>query len=241
VFGYGIPLSTANILKSASFPKVKTLIFDEFLIDNGTYHYLRNEVIQFLDVIETIARLRDVRVILLGNAITISNPYFDFFKLSLPYNSEFKTFKNGTIVVNYIKNEAYREKKKSTRFGQLIDGTEYGEYAIDNAFLRDNDSFIAKRDKDARVYSTIVLKGEKYGIWRNWKTGFVYISKDFEPSNPCVFAFDINDHTENTIYTKARNSTWFSPVLNAYKMGCLFFESQKIKNDFTSIIGRCMI
>ena len=84
VFGYGIPLSTANILKSASFPKVKTLIFDEFLIDNGTYHYLRNEVIQFLDVIETIARLRDVRVILLGNAITISNPYFDFFKLSLP-------------------------------------------------------------------------------------------------------------------------------------------------------------
>ena len=241
VCGYGVPLSTANILKSASFPKVKTLIFDEFLIDNGTYHYLRNEVTQFLDIIETIARLRDVRVLLLGNAITISNPYFDYFKLGLPYNSEFRTFKDGTILVNYIKNPAYREKKKSTRFGALIDGTEYGEYAIDNAFLRDNDSFIAKRDKDARVYSTIVLKGSKYGIWQNWKSGFVYISKDFEPSNPCVFVFDINDHTENTIYTKARNSTWFQPVLKAYKMGCLFFETQKIKNDFIAIIGRCMI
>lgn len=241
VCGYGVPLSTANILKSASFPKVKTLIFDEFLIDNGTYHYLRNEVTQFLDIIETIARLRDVRVLLLGNAITISNPYFDYFKLGLPYNSEFRTFKDGTILVNYIKNPVYREKKKATRFGALIDGTEYGEYAIDNAFLRDNDSFLAKRDKDARVYSTIVLKGSKYGIWQNWKTGFVYISKDFEPSNPCVFVFDINDHTENTIYTKARNSTWFQPVLKAYKMGCLFFETQKIKNDFIAIIGRCMI
>lgn len=241
VCGYGVPLSTANILKSASFPKVKTLIFDEFLIDNGTYHYLRNEVTQFLDIIETIARLRDVRVLLLGNAITISNPYFDYFNLSLPYNSEFRTFKGGTILVNYIKNPVYREKKKATRFGALIDGTEYGEYAIDNAFLRDNDSFLAKRDKDARVYSTIVLKGSKYGIWQNWKTGFVYISKDFEPSNPCVFVFDINDHTENTIYTKARNSTWFQPVLKAYKMGCLFFETQKIKNDFIAIIGRCMI
>lgn len=241
VCGYGVPLSTANILKSASFPKVKTLIFDEFLIDNGTYHYLRNEVTQFLDIIETIARLRDVRVLLLGNAITISNPYFDYFKLGLPYNSEFRTFKDGTILVNYIKNPVYREKKKATRFGALIDGTEYGEYAIDNAFLRDNDSFIAKRDKDARVYSTIVLKGSKYGIWQNWKSGFVYISKDFEPSNPCVFVFDINDHTENTIYTKARNSTWFQPVLKAYKMGCLFFETQKIKNDFIAIIGRCMI
>lgn len=241
VCGYGVPLSTANILKSASFPKVKTLIFDEFLIDNGTYHYLRNEVTQFLDIIETIARLRDVRVLLLGNAITISNPYFDYFKLGLPYNSEFRTFKDGTILVNYIKNPVYREKKKATRFGALIDGTEYGEYAIDNAFLRDNDSFLAKRDRDARVYSTIVLKGSKYGIWQNWKTGFVYISKDFEPSNPCVFVFDINDHTENTIYTKARNSTWFQPVLKAYKMGCLFFETQKIKNDFIAIIGRCMI
>ena len=241
VCGYGIPLSTSNILKSASFGKVRNIIFDEFLIDNGTYHYLRNEVIQFLDTIETIARLRDVRVILLGNAITISNPYFDFFKLSLPYNSEFKTFKGGTILVNYIKNEAYREAKKNTRFGQLIDGTEYGQYAIDNQFLRDNTSFIMKRDKDARVYSTIILKGEKYGIWRNWRTGFVYISSDFEPSNPCVFAFDINDHNENTIYTKARNSTWFVPIINAYKNGALFFETQKIKNDFTSVIGRCII
>lgn len=241
VCGYGIPLSTSNILKSASFPKAKNLIYDEFLIDNGTYHYLRNEVIAFLDLLETAFRLRDFRAILLGNSISISNPFFDFWHLELPYNSEFKTFKNGTIVVNYIKNEVYREAKRNTRFGQLIDGTEYGEYAIDNAFLRDNTSFIAKRDPDARVYSTIILKGEKYGIWRNWKTGFVYISKDFEPSNPCVFAFDINDHTENTIYTKARNSTWFSPVLNSYKMGCLFFESQKIKNDFIAIIGRCMV
>ena len=241
VIGYGIPLSTANILKSASFPKVKTIIFDEFLIDNGTYHYLRNEVIQFLDVIETIARLRDIRVILLGNAISISNPYFDFFKLDLPYKSEFKTYKNGTILVNYIKNEAYREAKRQTKFGQLIDGTEYGEYAIDNEFIRDDNNFVMKRDPNARVYSTIILKGNKYGIWRNWKTGFVYISRDFEPSNPCVFAFDINDHNENTIYTKARNSTWFEPVITAYKMGCLFFDSQKIKNDFIAIIGRCMI
>lgn len=241
VFGYGVPLSTANILKSASFPKVKTIIFDEFLIDNGTYHYLRNEVIQFLDIIETIARLRDIRVILLGNAISISNPYFDFFKLTLPYQSEFKTFKKGTILVNYIKNETYREVKKQSRFGQLIDGTEYGAYAIDNEFIRDDSNFVMKRTPDSRVFSTIILKGEKYGIWRDYKQNFVFISKDFEPSNPCVFAFDIKDHSETTIFTKARNSTWFAPIIQAYKMGCLFFDTQKIKNDFIEIIGRCML
>lgn len=86
--GFAIPLSIANILKSSSFDNVDTIIFDEFLIDKGCYHYLQNEVTQLLDVIETIARLRDIRVIFLGNAISITNPYFTYFNLSLPYNSE---------------------------------------------------------------------------------------------------------------------------------------------------------
>ncbi len=58
------------------------------MIDKGSYHYLQNEVTQLLDVIETVARLRDIRVIFLGNAISITNPYFTYFNLSLPYNSE---------------------------------------------------------------------------------------------------------------------------------------------------------
>ena len=33
VCGYAVPLSTANILKSTAFPKVSTIVFDEFLID----------------------------------------------------------------------------------------------------------------------------------------------------------------------------------------------------------------
>ena len=86
--GFAIPLSIANILKSSSYEKVDTIIFDEFLIDKGSYHYLQNEVTQLLDVIETVARLRDIRVIFLGNAISITNPYFTYFNLSLPYNSE---------------------------------------------------------------------------------------------------------------------------------------------------------
>lgn len=241
VCGYGIPLSTANILKSSSFSKVKNIMFDEFLIDNGTYHYLRNEVIQFLEVIETIARLRDVRVVLLGNAISVVNPYFEFFNIALPYNSEYKTYKDGEICVNYVKNETYREVKKNSRFGKLVDGTSYGMYAIDNQFLRDDAAFISKRDPQARVFSTIILNGHKYGVWKNWKTGHVYISKDFEPSNPCIFAFDLADHTEETIYTKARNSTWFGAVIQAYKLGLLHFETQQQKKAFIGIIGRCII
>lgn len=54
ICGYAMPLSVANILKSSTYENVDTIIFDEFIIDHGTYHYLQNEVIQLLDVLETI-------------------------------------------------------------------------------------------------------------------------------------------------------------------------------------------
>ena len=155
--GFAMPLSIANILKSATYDNVDTIIFDEFIIDKGTYHYLQNEVTQMLDVIETVARLRDIRVFFLGNAISSTNPYFTYFDLSLPYNSDIKTFKDGLIVVNYIKNLKYREVKKQTRFGKLIEGTKYGKYAIDNEFLTDSKSFIKKKSPNCKFYFILVI------------------------------------------------------------------------------------
>lgn len=59
-------LSTAQDLKSSNFSKVKYIIFDEFIIEEGQKkYYLNNEVFIFLNLIETIARLRDVKIFLL--------------------------------------------------------------------------------------------------------------------------------------------------------------------------------
>lgn len=69
LFGHAMTLSTAQDLKSSNFNCVKTIIFDEFIIEPGQKkYYLQNEVFVFLNLIETIARLRDVRIFLLGNA-----------------------------------------------------------------------------------------------------------------------------------------------------------------------------
>lgn len=240
--GYAIALSTANILKSTSFAKVKTIIFDEFIIDKGCYKYLQNEVTQLLDIVETIARMRDVRVLMLGNAISITNPYFRYFELSLPYNSEFKSFKDGLIVVNYIKNEEYREAKKQTRFGKLIEDTEYGKYAIDNEFLRDSKAFIKKKSESAKLFSTIILSGIKMGVWRDFKEGSVYVSTDYDPSNPNVFVMNAEDHEkdEATILINARKSPWFRVVIESYRNGNLYFEGQGVKNSVMELLNKCL-
>ena len=143
VAGYYIGLSTSQNNKSNSYPDVDKIIFDEFIIDKGRVNYLRGEVQVFLDIIETIARTRDdVRVLMISNAISSINPYFMYFNI-FPHSGDVFIQKEQ-IIVEINKNTDFVNFKKQTRFGQLIQDTKYGAYAIDNEFLRDNDSFIEK-------------------------------------------------------------------------------------------------
>lgn len=240
--GYAVPLSTANILKSTAFPEVSTIIFDEFLLDNsGTYHYLKNEVTMLLDVIETVFRLRDGKTILLGNALNVhASPYFAYWNLELPENGgEFRTFCDGAIVVNYIKNLAYRDAKKKSRFGKLIEGTDYGKYAIENQVLRENNSFIAKRPANSTFYGMIIVNGVSIGIW-NGRDGYLYLSEKYDPNTTSKFALDYNDHTEQTIFTTVRENMYMHICIKGYKQGWLKFESQKIKSYVVPVLNKCI-
>lgn len=238
ICGYALPLSVANILKSSTFADVDTIIFDEFIIDKGCYHYLSNEVEQLLDAIETIARLRDIRVLFLGNAISITNPYFLYFNLSLPYKSEFKTFKDGLILVNYIKNEEYRKIKKASKFGKLIEGTTYSKYAIDNEFLRDNKTFIIKKPKNAKFYFTIYYNNNAYGVWSDYDNDRIIISNKYDSKCPVKFSFNVNDHNEKTIMIRIRTSPFFKSLLEYFRQSKLGFENQVIKNQIMELLSK---
>ena len=241
VCGYAVPLSTSNILKSTAFPNVKLIVFDEFLLDtgSGSYRYLKSEFNMVMDIIETVGRLRDIQVIFLGNATTQVNPYFANLNLSLPYNSEFKTFKDGLIVVNYIKNEEYRKAKKASKFGKLIDGTMYGKYAIDNEFLRDSNEFICKRPSDARFYCVLVINGLHVGVWYA-KDGYLYLSEKYEPNTHFKFACDYDDHSEATIFLNARENMFLKMCVRYYKQGLLRFENIKVKNTTIDLLNKCV-
>ena len=238
--GYAIALSTANILKSTNFSKVRTIIFDEFLLGPGVFHYLPNEVEAFLDFYETVARLRDVRVFFLGNAITQSNPYFNYFRLSLPYNSEFKTFKDGLIVVHYVNNESFVNFKKKTKFGKLIEGTHYSDYAVDNDWLTDDNAFVEKKVGYCRNISVVKLHGKMYGIWRSTDNKRYYISEDYDPCNFCIMSFDKADHDEETILASARTNPFFKFVIENFRIGNVRFENINIKNEFLNIISKAV-
>ena len=50
-----------------------------------------------------------------SNGIEYS-PLFSFFDLSLPFGNDIKLFKDNLILLQYMKNEEYREEKRKTKF-----------------------------------------------------------------------------------------------------------------------------
>lgn len=73
--GYAFDLNSMEHYKSTSFPRVTTIIFDEFMSRQG---YLPNEFILFTNALSTIIRHRDnVKVIMLGNTVNKYCPYFE--------------------------------------------------------------------------------------------------------------------------------------------------------------------
>ena len=242
VCGYAVPMSTANILKSTAFPKVKTIIFDEFILDVacGTYKYMKNEPQMLMDIYETVFRLRDGQIILLGNNVNFYGcPYVAYFNLELPYNSEFKTFKDGAIVVNYIKNEQYRAAKKASRFGKLIENTTYGDYLILNKSLRENKDFISKRPSESQFKGVLVINKTNVGIWMAID-GYMYVSDKYDPNSLMRFACDYDDHTESTIFLNARENYLLSYAIKAYKQGWLRFENQRVKSTLLPLLNKCI-
>lgn len=230
VAGYSMTLSTAQNLKSSNFPNVKYIIFDEFILESGGGHYLANEVEVFLGLVETIARMRDIQAFLLANAVTVTNPYFLYLNLSLPYNNDIKTFKDGLILVQYISNEAYVNSKKHTKFGQLVSGTDYSSYAIDNTFRLDDKSFIEKKTKGARLSFNLQFNNQIFGVWFDYNVGKVFVSQDYN-NNANTFACTTEDMKPNTMLLSiAKEFHGWRVFIKNYKLGNVYYENQKIKN-----------
>lgn len=226
--GYAIALSTSKILKSTGFPQVRTIVFDEFTITTGVYHYLSSEINDFLDFVETVFRMRDNgRVWLLGNSTTLYNPYFNYWNISTPYEGEFKLYQDGLILVNYVTNHAYADAKMKTRFGRLVSGTKYGDYAIMNKFLQDSESFIRKRPHYAKFFFNLHLEGNTFGIWFD-NDAYWYVSDDYDPDSKANFSISRNDHTETTLLL-SRVDPIIKNLLERFKDAHLVFESAQIK------------
>lgn len=234
--GYAMALTKAKSYKSISYPKVWFIIFDEFLIeDNGYSRYLKNEVKQFLNFYMSIDRYRGAQVFFLANSTAMLNPYTLFWDLHLPYGSNI--VRKGDVLLELVQNEEFIKSRKETRFGKLVAGTDFAEYAIENKFADNTKTFIMRKTEKASPYFSFIYNGKQYGVWVDYKEGKMFVSENIDPSNNIIYAMTTADHSPNTLLLKSINkSPFFKFFVENYKLGNVYFESQKIKGIVYEVI-----
>lgn len=238
-------LSTfASSAKSAAFPNVKLIIFDEFLINKKMSRYLPDEVETFLELYVTIARGRDVPVLFLANSVSQINPYFTYFHITMRDEKIFtvKTPGGERLLVQMWEDKEFHDSRKESRFAKLISGTNYSSYAIDNEFWLDSTTFIERREPTAKHICTFIYKGKRYGVWRSYRAGKVWIDEKAAPTSQFEYCFSTDDMQPNLLFAKAFKRTYhFKLVSDAAKIGALYFDSLNTKDVWYSISAMVMI
>lgn len=234
---YFIALSTSRQLKSNNYPFVNKIIFDEFIIDKGRVTYLKAEVEVFLDLYETVARLRDnVRAVLLANSITIVNPYFLFWNIKPDPRKRFTV--RGQVCVELFTDADFIAQKKQTRFGELVNDTRYGDYAINNKWLLDRETFIEEKTARAEFMLGMKYNGIMYGFWVDYQQGLIYANKQYDPSSYSLYCLTRDDHEANLLLIKSLSeSKRVQRIVFAFRNGLLRFADMQVKNQVYEFIG----
>lgn len=232
VCGYGGAVSTVYKFKSNTFPYVKYVLFDEFLIEKGVSSYLQNEPLRILGLHETVGRMRDVCFIFIANATSVNNPYFDFWNIRPKNGQRFTTFKhNKQVLIEVYNGEAYMKEKEKTPFYELVKGTPYGEFMFANEWLDDNYDFIEPMKGAHRYSFTIHYEGKSYGVYIQDKNGTYHINKNVDPSCKTSFAFTTDDHKPNLLLFKnAKKNPFIKRLQYAFDVSALRFDGVSTKN-----------
>ena len=234
VFGFAKRLTEAQDLKSSTFSKVTTIIFDEYAIEKNKRYYLPNEGMIIAGVLDSIIRNRsNIRIFFLMNAVegVEFSPLFTFFNLKLPYNNDIKLYKNNLILVQYMDNKEFRKERKETLIGKLMDGTRYEKYALENQVLDKNSDFIEKKTGSSKFSFAFIFNGKTLGVWNDFKNGRVYVSTDFISETNRIFALTLSDFTPNVMMiTVLKKYQFWRSFIDNFNMGVVYFENQEVKH-----------
>ena len=234
ILGYCIALSEAQKIKKRSFPNVKYLIFDEYMLENNSRTRYVNgwrEPDLLLSIYHTADREED-RIIcfLLGNTTTFYNPYHMHPAFNIPLIEQGEIWTSENVLFQWAKaSEELEEEKSKSKFVRMINASKYGKYAAKGEYIEDKQEFIEARNPSARHNFNIEYNGIKYGVWNDLKHGKIYIDSKYDESCRLNYALTLDDHSENTMLTNTKNVTCLAWLSKNFKIGNVRYTSMEVK------------
>ena len=211
-------------------PYVKIIFFDEFL--NEENDYLPNEIKAYLSVCDSVIRNRDnVRCYLVSNHISVINPYFNYFGF-IQLGSRFTRGKHDSLL-EFTDSEKFVEYRKSTKFGSSIDGTEYGEYAMQGKFLLDDMTNVSKvPEGQCHHQFNLILEGIPMEVCLVSNLLYIKKSKD---TTAVAFTPYVDDAVLGAIFC-TKNLNHFDFIVNKFMRDEIMYESLSIKNAIINFV-----
>lgn len=211
-------------------PYVKIIFFDEFL--NEENDYLPNEIKAYLSVCDSVIRNRDnVRCYLVSNHISVLNPYFNYFGF-IQLGSRFTRGKHDSLL-EFTDSEQFIEYRKSTKFGSSIDGTEYGEYAMQGKFLLDDMTNVSKvPDGECHHQFNLMLEGQLIEVCL--VSNLLYLRK-CKDQTAIAYTPYVDDAVLGAIFC-TKNLNHFDFIVNKFVRDEIMYESLTIKNAVINFV-----
>jgi hypothetical protein len=239
--GYAVAINGAENIKKYShfFSDVVTCLLDEF--QSETNKYVPNELQKFQSIHTSIARgqgkqVRYVPVILLGNAVTLLNPYYTALGISTRLKSDTKFLRgDGYILESGFIDSASRAQNESA-FNRAFAVSEYAKYASENTYLNDNTAFIEKPKGKGKYLCTFVFEKNSYAIREYMEDGIIYVDTRVDKSFPLRISATTADHRINFVMLK-NNEFMLQNFRYFFENGCFRFSNLESKNATMNLLS----
>lgn len=231
--GYAISLNSADQLKKYShlFSDVCRMIFDEF--QSETNHYCSDEIRKFISIHTSVARgqgkqARYLPVFMIGNPVSIINPYYVELGISERLRDDTKFLKGDGFVLEQGFVESASKAQKSSGFNKAFSKNSYVAYSSQCVYLNDNKAFIDKPNGISRYLCTIRYMGTDYAVREFAEAGCIYVDDRSDSTFRLKITVTTDDHEINYVMLK-RNDIFLSTLRLYFEKGCFRFKDLKCK------------
>ena len=211
-------------------PYVRIIFFDEFL--NEESDYLPNEITAFTNICDSVIRNRDnVRCYLVSNYISVLNPYFNYFGI---YQLG-KRFTRGIhdSLLEFTDSKEFVEFRKKTKFGQSIEGTEYGNFAMLGRMLLDDTTNVTKvPDGQCHHQFNLILEGIPMEVCL--MENLLYIRKN-KDKTAIAYTPYVDDAVLGAIFC-TKSLSHFDFIVDKFTKDEIMYESLPIKNAIINFV-----
>lgn len=241
ILGFTFALSEQEHNKSISYPKVKTILFDEF-ITKGMY--LTDEFMAFMNTLSTIIRQRDnVKIFMCGNTVNKFNPYFEEMGLKHANQMEQGTidvYRYGdsklTVAVEYC-SSTEKHKKSNFYFAfenpklNMITGGQWelGLYPhLPMKYKPKDVYFTFFIEFDAQLFQCEVIDFDgNVGLYIHIKT------TPLQNNNDLVLTLDYN---HKMCYNNGRGLKVVNKIWSLFEMNKVCYQNNDVGNSISNFI-----